>query len=182
MTRAERAIAEAERLAGMLAAAPAIDGVPLSPPAFFADPRLKPVLTVWLDEVVLLSRRGMIEDVDRYQFALYCVYVVEFFAATEDILVNGYSMPVKTVSGDRMLRENPSVSRRDVAAKMILELSRRFGKTALDRYALLRTQKIADAAPGLFDASPALAEEPVDPHARAWDALLNQGGDPPRPN
>ena len=41
---------------------------------------------------------------------------------------------MKTVSGDMMPRENPSVARRDLAAKMILEMSRMFGLSQVDRF------------------------------------------------
>jgi phage terminase small subunit len=181
-TRAERLTAEADRLAGLLAAAPAIAGVPLAPPAYLADARLKAALQVWVDQVPLLSERGLIEDVDRTAFALYCVYVAEFVTASEDILLHGYSRAVKTISGDKMLRENPSVARRDVAARMVLDLSRRFGLTPLDRAAVLRTRKGLDLAPGLFDAPPAPepAAAAVDPDAQAWANLLD--APTPRPN
>src|SRR5262249_7474239 len=52
-------------------------------------------------------------------------------------LVKGYSVMVKTVSGDKMPRENPSVARRDFAAKMTVDLSSKFGLSPQDRHRLL---------------------------------------------
>jgi len=125
-SKTERAIAEAERQAKLLAL-PRADETSDSPPAYLADPRAGgrrwrsgPNMRPRLDKLHLLAR------LDRHTFALFCVYAGEFVVANEDVLVKGYSSRVKTVSGDYMLRENPSVSRRDFAAKMVLELSSKF--------------------------------------------------------
>lgn len=141
MTKAERIVAEATRLADLLAAAPATPGGPLAPPMFINDPRLAGAARVWNEYAPRLEKLGMLEGLDRHTFAVFCTYVAEFVQANEDVIVHGYSKSVRTISGDHMLRENPAVSRRAEAVKNILDLSRRFGFTPLDRSALLRVSQ-----------------------------------------
>src|SRR5437870_4950610 len=141
MTKAERIIAEANRLADLLATAPATPGGSLAPPMFINDPRLAGAARVWNEHATRLEALGMLDGLDRHTFAIFCVNVAEFVQANEDIIVNGYSRRVKTISGDYMSRENPALSRRAEAVKNILDLSRRFGFTPLDRYALFRVSK-----------------------------------------
>jgi P27 family predicted phage terminase small subunit len=136
---------------------------------------------VWLDTIPLLAARGLIDALDKHALAMLCVYVGEFVAANEEVLRNGFTTRVKTVSGDYMLRENPAVSIRDTAQKVVLDISKRFGLTPLDRAYLTKVQKGADIEPNLFDhPAPAAAEEPVDPATAEWGLLLEQP--PPRPN
>jgi hypothetical protein len=70
----------------------------------------------------------------------------EFLIANEDIAKQGYAAKVKTVSGDRMWRENPSVARRETAMKFVMQLSERFGFTTLDQQKLLK--EMAAHTPG----------------------------------
>lgn len=150
-TKAERAVAEAERLARLLAEAPAASDGRLAPPAFIADPRLAPALRFWKEHAPQLEALGTLEAIDRFTFAMFCVYVAEFIAAEDDILTKGYSVLVKTVSGDRMPRENPSVDRRDLAAKMILEMSRMFGLSKVDRLNISKLARGTALEGTLFD-------------------------------
>ena len=136
-SKTDRAIAEAERQAKLLAL-PRADETSDSPPAYLNDPRLAPAMAVWNEYAPRLDKLHLLARLDRHTFALFCVYAGEFVVANEDVLVKGYSTRVKTISGDHMLRENPSVSRRDFAAKMVLELSGKFGLTPADRNKLLR--------------------------------------------
>jgi phage terminase small subunit len=148
-TRVERQIAEAERLAEMLASVPPRAGDPLAPPAFIADPRLKGALAVWTEHAARLQRINLLDVEYRNLFAMFCVYMADFVAANDEILKKGYSVNVKTISGSMMPRENPNVSRRDVAADYVLKLSAKFGLTPLDYYALMKDQ--ANRTPtGLF--------------------------------
>jgi P27 family predicted phage terminase small subunit len=200
----DRAIAEAERLAELLASAPGRDGDPLSPPAYIGDERMKPAMRVWEEYAPHLQRTRLLDSVDRHSFAIFCVYMAEFLAAHDDVLRNGYSTMVKTISKDRMPRENPAVSRRDNAVKVILEFSKRFGLTPLDRYALLKDQfGVRDWLPGAGGEDDLLkrAQKPSDEKAGAAPApapapapaapaeadplgILNQFDSPPpgRPN
>jgi P27 family predicted phage terminase small subunit len=175
MTKAERIIAEATRLADLLAAAPATPGGPLAPPMFINDPRLAGAARVWNEYAPRLEKLGMLEGLDRHTFAVFCTYVAEFVQANEDVIVHGYSKRVKTISGDYMLRENPSVGRRAEAVKNILDLSRRFGFTPLDRFALFRVSQASSLT--LFGGNepkpnadhPPSAERP---ESDGWAALL----------
>lgn len=136
-TKTEKAITEAERQAKLLAL-PRSDDAAAAAPAYLEDPRLAPALAVWREYAPRLDKLNLLARLDRHTFALFCVYAGEFVVACEDVLLKGYSTRVKTVSGDYMLRENPSVSRRDFAAKMVLDLSGKFGLTPADRNKLLR--------------------------------------------
>ena len=137
-SKTERAIAEAERQAKLLAASRPTDDTSGAPPVYLMDPRLAPAMAVWNEYAPRLDKLQLLARLDRHTFALFCVYAAEFVVACEDILINGYSVAVKTVSGDKMPRENPSVGRRDFAAKMVLDLSNKFGLTPADRNKLLR--------------------------------------------
>jgi phage terminase small subunit len=150
LTKTERAIATAERLARLLIAAPAETDGPLAPPVFITDQRLAPALQFWKDHAGQFVKLGTLEQPDRFAFAMLCVYVGEFIAAQDDILARGYSVNVKTIAGGFMPRESPSVGRRDWAAKMILDLSRSFGLTKLDRLNLSRLERGNATAPSLF--------------------------------
>src|ERR1700730_13641464 len=132
MTKAGRIIVEANRLADLLASAPAIPGGPLSPPMFINDPRLAGAARVWNEHAPQLEKLGLLEGLARHTFAIFCVNVGEFVQANEDIIIQVYSNRVRTISGDYMLRENPAVNRRGEAVKNILDLSKRFGFTPLD--------------------------------------------------
>jgi phage terminase small subunit len=190
LTKAERAAAEAKRLASLLAKA-AIDS-PLAPPAFLTDPRLAPAFAFWNEYAPRLQALGLLEENDRFMFALLSVYVGDFIAATDDILNKGYSVLVKTISGDRMPRENPSVARRDHAAKVVTELSKSFGLTKLDR---LNIAKVGQSAALLGSFTGGLFAPPTKPDVPAqqsqtlelphdeWARLVNPNAPlPEKPN
>lgn len=148
-TKTEKAIEEAERLAALLASAPPASSELFAPPAFL-DKRFAPALAIWREYVPQLAKLNLFQALDRHTFALFCVYYGEWVTANEDIARLGYSKLVKTVSGDRMPRTNPSVKRRELALSAVLELSKRFGLTQLDRYALIGHQA-SHPLGGLFD-------------------------------
>lgn len=139
-SRIERQIEEANRLATLIIAAPT-DGTNLAAPGLIRDPRLAPALAVWREVTPLLAARGILDDADRLALATLCYWYSEFIIAADDLLKRGYSVMVKTISGDRMPRKNASASRRDHAFDKLSELSTRFGLTPLDRYALQRAAK-----------------------------------------
>lgn len=159
-TKTEKAIAEAERQAKLLAL-PRAEDAGDAPPAYLCDPRLAPALAVWREYAPRLDKLHLLAQLDRHTFALFCVYAGEFVVACEDVLLKGYSTRVKTVSGDYMLRENPSVSRRDFAAKMILDLSGKFGLTPADRNKLLRDGALQFDAETLFGRELPKADAPA---------------------
>ncbi len=166
-TKAELA-AKKERdraqLAESMAAAPDDPSDKFAPPRFL-DERFGPALAIWRDYGPRLTRLNLVQDLDRYTFALFCIYMAEWVAANEEIERGGYSIRVKTVSGSYMPRLNPNVGRREEAAKQVLELSKRFGLTPIDRINLFKDK--TGLPPGLFgnmgDASP----KPAAPAAAA---------------
>lgn len=136
-TKVEKQLAEAERLAKLLATAPGEENNPLAPPVFL-DTRFAPALAVWNEYAPRLAHLNMLDPVYRHTFAAFCVWMGEFLIANEAIAKDGFAVKVKTVSGDRMWRENPNVSRRETAMKFVLNLSERFGFTPLDQHKLLK--------------------------------------------
>jgi P27 family predicted phage terminase small subunit len=186
----DRAIAEADALVKLIADGPLVAGIALAAPAFITGPKRKATWRVWTDTIALLADRKMLDALDKYVLAMFCVYVVEFVQANEQIQRDGFTTRVKTISGDHMLRENPAVSIRDTAAKIVLDISRREGFTQLDRAVLVRTQRSADIDPAdLFtppapstDASLDESGEDADPNSTAWSHLLDGEQPPSKPN
>lgn len=179
-TKTEKAIEQADRLAKLLGDAPAASQDYLAPPALIADPRLKAAATVWAEYAPRLYELHLLARLDRHTFALFCIYVAEFAAANEDIIEKGYSVAVKTVSGDKMLRKNPSVDRRDHAANMVMHLSEKFGLTPADRSKLIRDQAMRLDENTLFGttrqpaqpAAPAAEAAPIEPPAPIGDGSV----------
>jgi P27 family predicted phage terminase small subunit len=140
LTKAERAQAEANRLAESLASAPAESGDPLSPPVMMLDERLKPAITVWRSLSGELGKMNVLTVVDRFTFAIYCLSVADYFAAVDDILDNGQTYWATTHGGNKMKRVNPAVAIKERLAKFIFDAGAEFGLTPLARYSLLREQ------------------------------------------
>lgn len=165
--KTDKTIVEAERFAKMLADAPVDGDDYLAPPRFIDDKRLAPAITVWKEYAPRLDKLNLLARTDRHMFALFCIYVAEFVMANDDILKKGYSMMVPTVArgaGGKpgmMPRENPSVSRRDNAANMMIDLSMRFGLTPLDRAKLIRDSAMRFDDETLFGRRRAEVEQPA---------------------
>lgn len=165
-TKAERQVEQANEVAALLMASPAEPGDPFAPPAFLVDPRCAGALAVWREYVPHLAKLNLIDmKLDRHTFATFCVYVAEFAEAHNEIQANGYSRNVRTVSGDLMPRVNPNVERRDTAHKHILDLAKRFGLTAVDRFNLLSTQRsvLSGLGGGAAASAPPAREEGGQP-------------------
>jgi P27 family predicted phage terminase small subunit len=141
-SRIERQVDEANRLATLITSTP-INAGEMAAPGLIHDRRLAAAQAVWREVVPLLQARHVLDDADRFQLALLCYWWQEFVIAADDILQRGYSVMVRTVSGDKMPRKNASTSRRDHAFDKISELSAKFGLTPLDRHALQRAAKSA---------------------------------------
>lgn len=167
--KTEKAIAEAERQATLLAMPRESDETADAPPAYLTDLRMAPAMAVWREYAPRLDKLHLLARLDRHTFALFCVYAAEFVVANEDILVKGYSVMVKTISGDKMPRENPSVGRRDHAAQMVLNLSSKFGLTPDDRNKLLRAGAMQFDAETLFGRALPTSQLPAAPIAPPSD-------------
>lgn len=187
-------LAEARRVAQLLAEAPAESGDKLAPPKFL-DQRFPAALQVWRSLAPKLRETHRLPNQHRLTFALFCVYYAEWVTANEDIARNGYSQMVETVAGGAMERVRPVVRMREIAFANVMDLSKNFGLTPTDEYALFAHQRVAaQANAGLFDDPDAMApasqpdgetpsEEPVQPRSMIG-GLASLDGAPPgsRPN
>jgi P27 family predicted phage terminase small subunit len=164
-------------------------------PMFINDKRLAPAIAIWKEYAPRLDKLHLLATLDRHTFAMFCVYCAEFALANRDIMVKGYSLEVPTIAKyangkpGMMYRDNPAVDRRDFAAKMIMDLSVRFGLTPLDRQQLIKINAMrADEqtlfgrmreAPRPADAPKSdAADEPAVPAGGAGEA---RGFDSPPP-
>jgi P27 family predicted phage terminase small subunit len=158
---------EAQRVAELLATAPAEGGDAAAPPALIdRGPLTAAAIAVWRELAPKLAKTHRLQPQHRPIFAMFCVYFAEWVIANEDVLAKGHIQNVKTVAGGAMERMRPIVIIRDRAFEMVMKLSDRFGLTPSDEYALFKDQAIAAAQnPGLFDHRPGeqrREEEPAD--------------------
>lgn len=166
-------------------------------PVFINDKRLAPAIEVWKEYAPRLDKLQLLTTLDRHTFAMFCIYVAEFALANRDILEKGYSIMVTTVAGSKskakgsqMPRLNPSVDRRDHAAKMMLDLAAKFGFTPLDRAKLISLQAMREDEQTLFgrvrpaQVAPVLASAAPPPSQSAAGSGRSLDSRPPgaRPN
>lgn len=162
-TKQQRQIDAADKLALLVVASPLDEGETMPAPlGLIHDRRLAPALAAWRELAPLLTQRKILEDTDRYQLALLCYWFAEFITAADDVLKRGYSVRVKTVSGDYMPRKNPAAARRDHAFEKITELSARFGLTPLDRFRLDRWRSNSSTGTGDADLFTSTDEQVAD--------------------
>lgn len=184
-TKVERQLEEAERLAKLLAAAPGQENNPLAPPLFL-DERFAPAVAVWKEYAPRLLHLNMLDPVYRHTFAAFCVWMGEFLIANEAIAKDGFAVKVKTVSGDRMWRENPNVSRRETAMKFVMQLSERFGFTPLDQHKLVKEMGSSPLGQGTLFGNHGGDKTPTAPAAEedGIGAMEHMDSSPPgaRPN
>lgn len=131
-------VEDAARLSAMMAAAPMDGDEAFAPPKFLSDPLLAAAQAVWRDLAPLLRSRALVGPRDRVMFASLCYWTGEFVTALDDIARNGYAIIGKSHAGHVRPWKNPSVDRRDTAYDYMLELSKRFGLTTLDRHQLFK--------------------------------------------
>lgn len=134
---------------------------PLNPPPFLRGSRgtgsQAEAMAIWRELAPQLQRRNLLDRMDRYAFARWCVYQAEWIQATRDIAKDGIARMVKTTSGDEMLRRHPAASHRDRVELALAKLESAYGLTPADRYKVMRDQAAAPLG-GLFgrqDAEPA---------------------------
>lgn len=136
-----------------------------SHPKFLDAPRLKEALAIWRELEPDLRRLKLLQPLDRFTFAMYCVHMSDWITATRDIKQRGQWKQVKNINGDPMPRMNPSVKVREIAERHILEISARFGLDPANRYKLLRDQ--------------AAAPKPVNEQGEMAFDQANTGATPP---
>lgn len=151
-TTVKARLAEAQRIAKLLAEAPADAADPLKPPPFL-DKRFAGALAIWRNLGPRLKETHRLSGLHRPTFALFCVYFAEWVACNEDILKNGFYQSVPLTGGvGEMERIRPVVKMREIAFSNAMELSKHFGLTPTDEYSLFSHQRVASLAnPGLFD-------------------------------
>ncbi|KQP34294.1 hypothetical protein ASF27_01655 [Methylobacterium sp. Leaf102] len=143
--RAARTMARTERLAA---------NDPLRPPTFLTagkgDEGFTLALRIWREQAPHLHRRNLLDRMDRYAFARWCVYQAEWIETTQTIKTEGVTRLVKTVGGDEMPRRHPAASHRDRIELAMGKLEASYGLTPADRYKVMRDQA-ANPLGGLFD-------------------------------
>lgn len=161
----------ADRVA-QLAAAPAAG--PLSPPALLGLEEFAGAIGIWGEIAPVLERRNIIDErLDRHHLAMFCYYLDAFWAAVAQLAAEGKTQRVKTTAGGYMIRTHPAIRERDDAAKMVMDLSVRFGLTPLDRHKLVREIAGAGAPVGGL-----LGSERADPDQDTLPLPEAAGGDP----
>lgn len=148
--------ASAEQRAAVLAAAPRVGGDELAPPAMLKDRALGPARKVWEELAPELRRLNLLQPLDRYTFAMYCVHMADWIKANRDIQREGAHYDAPMTGGEAtMKRLHPAVKVRELAEKHLLEIGARFGLDPANRYRLLRDQAAAlVSSGGLFDREP----------------------------
>ena len=127
----------AERIRA-LAAAPSASSDPLAAPEIFGLEEFSGAIRIWNEYAPQLKRRNILDRLDRHTLAMFCYYLDRFWAAVAQLAQDGETQRVKTVAGGYMLRDHPSVRHRDDAAKVVFDLSAKYGFTPLDRHKLIR--------------------------------------------
>ena len=175
----KHSVRSAEERAAAIAQALA-PGDTFGPPDFMAESTaFDPAIAVWKELSPELKRIGLLERLDRYSFAMYCVHMADWIAATREIAAGGAHYKAKNINGELIERMRPSVKVREIAERHILDHGERFGLNPQTRFKLLRDQSLIGAGP-LFGADapkpPAegdtTTEDPVGMMAR-------MGGEPP---
>lgn len=146
----------------------------LRPPARFARKEFKEERDVWMAVAPRLKQTLRASAEFQAPLVAYCDAVARYNRSVLELRRKGYTVSVKTVSGDAMMRVNPAEKIRQQALVEILAISDRFGFTPRDNFALLLDQRRViegglgrgqgdlplpdDAAPGQ---TPAGAADPV---------------------
>ena len=138
-----------------LADAPASSSDPLAPPAVFGVEEFDGAVKIWREFAPVLNKRNIMDRLDRHTLAMFCYYLDRWWTAAIEIAKHGETQRVKTVAGGYMLRDHPAVRRRDEAHKFVMDLSKSFGFTPMDRHKLIR-EMVGTGAPsgGLFGDNP----------------------------
>lgn len=175
-------VARAKEVAALLSIDPEDADNILTPPSQLKLPSMTAALVVWREYAPKLHRRNVLAETDRHTLMTFCIAIAEYVTAQKDITDSGYAIEVKTVSGDKMKRINPSVRRRDNAFGHILELSKRFGLSPADRFGLINSQRSVlggGAAPELPLSQGAPRPEETSEPASPIGALTSFDSPPP---
>jgi P27 family predicted phage terminase small subunit len=158
-SKIQRAAEERVAVAEVLAELPV--GTTLAPPALLRDLHYAKALEIWNELGPELERTNRLQPLHRQAFAMFCIYIGEWWTACEDLAVGGRSQSVPTVSGGVMERDRPAVRWRAEAFSNAMEAAKQFGLTPREEYALFKDQTVvARENPSLFGrAAPAPAND-----------------------
>lgn len=181
ISRIQREAAEREAAAAELAAMPV--GTKVEPPERLRAAHYAGALSVWRELGPELERTNRLQPIHRQAFAMFCIYIAEWWAACDDLATGGRSQKVKTVSGSMMERDRPAVRWRAEAYSAAQDAAKHFGLTPREEYALFKDQStVARDNPGLFGAKPAAANDPAEtPSSIGGMSRMKSAAPPERP-
>lgn len=149
ISRQQREAAERNAAAAELAAQPV--GTSVEPPERLRGENYAGALAVWRELGPELERTNRLQPVHRHAFAMFCIYIAEWWQACDDLAAGGRSQHVKTVAGGSMERDRPAVRWRAEAYSAAMDAAKHFGLTPREEYALFKDQStVVRENPGLF--------------------------------
>lgn len=164
--KSRKAKADAARVAAAAAIAEIPLGTKVEPPVQLRAKHHEKALDVWRELGPELERTNRLQPVHRQAFAMFCIYMGEWWTACDDLATNGRSQSVPTVSGGVMERDRPAVRWRAEAFAAAQEAAKQFGLTPREEYSLFKDQSIvARENPSLFGdrAAPGPANDAAEP-------------------
>lgn len=185
-TRKSRAQRQAdERVAAAAVIAELPIGTTLAPPEILKATHYAKALEIWNELGPELERTNRLQPLHRQAFAMFCIYIAEWWSASEDLAQGGRSQKVPTVSGGVMERDRPAVRWRAEAFANAMEAAKQFGLTPREEYALFKDQTVvARENPSLFGrvTPPAANDEPSRPASTIGGMSAMKSAGPPRPH
>lgn len=118
-----------------------MDVAGLRPPPRFARKEFKEERDVWMAVAPRLKQTLRASAEFQAPLVAYCDAVARYNRSVLELRRKGYTVSVKTVSGDNMMRVNPAEKVRQQALVEILAIADRFGFTPRDNYALMLDQR-----------------------------------------
>lgn len=183
-TKAQRQAEERAAAAEAIAAQPI--GTTLAPPEILRGQHYAKALDVWNELGPELERTNRLQPIHRQAFAMFCIYIAEWWQASDDLATGGRSQSVPTVSGGVMERDRPAVRWRAEAFANAMEAAKQFGLTPREEYALFKDQTVvARENPSLFGRSappPPANDEPSRPASSIGAMSTMKSAGPARPH
>lgn len=158
VSRIQREEAARQAAAAELAAMPV--GTSVEPPDRLKGAHYAGALAVWRDLGPELERTNRLQPIHRQAFAMFCIYIAEWWQACDDLAEHGRAQTVKTIAGGVMERDRPAVRWRAEAYAAAQDAAKHFGLTPREEYALFKDQQVvARENPSLFGREPAAAND-----------------------
>lgn len=118
-----------------------LDIAGLRPPPRFARKEFEEERKIWKGLAERLKQTLRASAEFQAPLVAYCDAVARYNRSVLELRRKGYTVSVKTVSGDSMMRVNPAEKIRQRAFDEILMISKGFGFTPADNFALLLDQR-----------------------------------------